>query len=221
MLRKLSQIKISLFIGLFLILLASANKVKAGATTYTWTGTTSTEWNLASNWGGIVPTSAENASIPASPSGGRFPTISSGSGTVACRDIAIASGATVTQTGGILQFSHDWKNSGTYSGTGGTIQFTGVAGGGADWTTATSNQFFNVIIDIGMDPGFYNDPNGVLSVAGNWTDNNTVALLIDNAYTVTFNGTGAQTITSSRGTNNSFINLAIDNTSAAVTLASS
>src|SRR5438093_13467119 len=66
----------------------------------TWLGTT-TDWGTASNWSPSgVPTSADDATIPGSPSGGNFPIL--GSGTFAARTLTMNSGATVTQTGGTL-----------------------------------------------------------------------------------------------------------------------
>jgi trimeric autotransporter adhesin len=70
---------------------------------YTWTGTTSTEWNLAANWGGSgPPTGADSVTIPSSPTGGRFPTVSGSSGNVACSNLVLNSGAALTMTGGSL-----------------------------------------------------------------------------------------------------------------------
>lgn len=217
--KKLNLIRNFALMVLFLMLVTSVNKAFAGATTYTWTGATSTEWNLASNWGGTVPTSADNASIPAAPTGGRFPTISNTSGTVACRDLTIFSGATVNMTGGTFNFYHDWKNSGTFNGTGGTVVFAGSATNAATWAVSgATNQFFNVTINSGIDPHFYNTANGLISVAGNWIDNNTGALTVTNSYTVTFNGSGSQTITTSRGANNSFYLLTINKSGGTVSL---
>jgi hypothetical protein len=49
------------------------------ATTVTWTGTTSTNWNTASNWScGGVPTNTTNVLIPSTVVSGNFPVISSG-----------------------------------------------------------------------------------------------------------------------------------------------
>lgn len=204
-----------------LLTLSSRNEARAGgATTYTWTGAVSTEWNLAGNWSaGGPPTNADNASVPAAPSGGRFPTISNASGTVYCRDLTVASGAVVNMTGGTLYFYHDWKNSGSFNGTGGTVVFAGSAGAGANWTTAAVNQFYNIVINSGIDPGFDNAANGFLSVGGNWTDYNTGALSVTNSYAVTFNGSGNQVITTSRGTNNSFYILKSSSAGGTVSLA--
>jgi autotransporter-associated beta strand protein len=208
-----------MFAGLFFSLFATPFKVNAGGTNYTWVGTTS-DWTLATNWTpNGMPTSADNVIINTVISPKVYPTITNGQ-TVNASNLTISTGATLNMTGGTFNFYHDWKNSGTFNATGGTLVFLGSAGGGATWNTGT-NKFFNVQINSGIDPHFYNDPNGALSVQGNWIDNNTGLLTVTNAYTITFNG-ASQTILTSRGTNNSFINLRIgDGISATnVTLAS-
>jgi hypothetical protein len=217
---KLSERKMKTPTMVLLAALVIAGQAFAGATTYTWTGNTSTEWNLSTNWDSNgVPTSADNASIPASPSGGRFPTISDASGTVAVRDFTVASGATVTQTGGTLQMAHDWKNSGTYNATGGTIQFTASGGAGPDFSLGT-NQFFNVIVNSGVDPKFSNRANSSILIRGDFTNYN-ISLNVGTNATFTFNGIGDQTITSaSTGINNTLGHLIVDKPSGTLSLAS-
>ncbi len=63
-----------------------------------WIGTTS-QWNTESNWSkGIVPTMSYNVTIPASPSGGNFPSIPNGV-TAKCNKLIVQEGATVTVNG--------------------------------------------------------------------------------------------------------------------------
>ena len=75
------------------------------------------------------------------------------------------------------------------------FNWTGVAaaGGAAEFDLGTS-QFFNVIIDGANNPGFNNNANGSIKVRGNWTNNNAAVNLISVSTTVTFNGSGAQTL---------------------------
>jgi photosystem II stability/assembly factor-like uncharacterized protein len=63
-----------------------------------WNGTTS-NWNEASNWSaGVIPTSSYDVTIPASPSGGNFPTVPSGY-TAKCNKLTLQGNATVTVNG--------------------------------------------------------------------------------------------------------------------------
>jgi hypothetical protein len=93
----------------------------------------------------------------------------------------------------LLTISHDYKNSsgGTFSSSGGTIQFTGSGGGGPNFSTGT-NQFYNVIVDAGVNPKFDNAGGGNISVAGDFINNNS-SLDVTNAE-FTFNGSGDQSI---------------------------
>src|SRR4051794_10566624 len=69
--------------------LVVATAEPAFAAARTWTGTTSTEWNLAANWGGSpVPTAADDATIPAGLT--NYPVVST----------AAANAKTVTLTAG-------------------------------------------------------------------------------------------------------------------------
>ncbi len=71
-----------------------------------WTGSTSTDWNTASNWStGVVPTASENTFISNS---ARKPVIS---GTANVNNFTIAAGDTLT-VGGILNVSGNWANNG-------------------------------------------------------------------------------------------------------------
>lgn len=84
----------------------------------TWNGNVSTDWGNASNWGGGVPGSSDDATIPSSPSGGRWPTISSG--TYALKKLIFQANASVDQTGGTLQLNNNYV-----SGSGSTFNATG------------------------------------------------------------------------------------------------
>jgi hypothetical protein len=122
----------------------------------------------------------------------------------------------------LLTISHDYKNNtgGTFSSSGGSIQFTGSGGGGPDFSTGT-NQFYNVIIDAGVNPKFDNKGGGNISVAGNFTNNNS-SLDVANS-TFTFNGSGNQTIYSASTPlpgNTTFGNLVIDKPSGTIQLLS-
>jgi hypothetical protein len=69
--------------------------VTASCVAGTWSGATSTDWNVGSNWcNSIVPTSSTNVTIP---SGGNQPVIGAAGGV--CNNIILNSGATLTITG--------------------------------------------------------------------------------------------------------------------------
>jgi PKD repeat protein len=58
-----------------------------------WTGNTSSDWAIATNWDDDnTPSSSTNVTIPSSPEGGNFPETNSGSG-AECNDLLIALGA--------------------------------------------------------------------------------------------------------------------------------
>jgi fibronectin-binding autotransporter adhesin len=184
-----------------------------------WTGTTSTNWEVGSNWSGCfgpggIPATTDNVSIGSTTNA---PLISAASGTVAVHDVTIAAGVTVSQTGGTLQVSRDWKNAGTFNGTGGTVEWTGSNNTKADF--ATSNQFYDVIVDATFNPGFDLVAGSQILISHNFTNNSTALTAGTNA-TFVFNGTGAQTISSVvTGTAATFGNLTVNKSSGTVTYA--
>ena len=154
------------------------------ATGGTWTGATSTDWNVGSNWSsGSVPSSACSGDvvIPTSPTGGRFPTLTA---TSYVRHLTIQTGATLNGGSQTLHVCGNWNNSGTgtFTGSTGTVNFNGttVVSGGS-----TSNNFNNVTIASGrsLDLG----ASQTLNVSGNWTDNG--GTVTPNSSSVTFKGT--------------------------------
>ena len=221
------------------IILLSGSLASFAATT--WTGNVSTNWGDPANWDGTPPgpaTSNLDIEIPDSPSGGRNPVLSTS--TYSIRRLIIKSGATFTQDGGYLiindrlkiesasppgeynqtdgtlQIKGEWRNEGTFASTGGTVQFTGNGDVGSDFATG-STQFFNVVIDDGVNPMFDNNGGGNIKIAGNFTNNNP-DLDVTQA-TFTFNGSGDQTIYSASTPvpdNTTFGNLIIDKLSGTI-----
>ncbi len=123
-----------------------------------------------------------------------YGTVTQSGGTINVKDLKFKGAGTFNQSGSsLLTVSHDYKNDGggTFNSTGGSIQFTGNAGPASNFSTGT-NQFSNVIIDSGADPGFDNKPTGQISVNGNYTNNNS-SLDVTTAE-FTFNGSGDQTV---------------------------
>ena len=119
---------------------------------------------------------------------------------------------TINQSNGTVQVSK-FNFSGTYAATGGTIQWTGN-GDGASFAGGTY-QFFNVLINSGVDPNF-DGPPASIKVRGNWENNSTTPGLTGANTTVEFNGSAAQTIGGAQPTN--FRNLIINNSSGNVSL---
>ena len=297
----------------------------------TWTGTTSTEWNLAGNWSGAIPTSGDDVTIPANVASGRYPvvstaaanamtvtlatgagtqpslivsantltvagnfsinagtvthsggtiattagavsitgtldesagtwlssatltvtsggnvnvsgtgiihmanaigtnptdnlvinaggTVTQSAGTVATKDITTASGSpggAYNQSGGTFKMYHDFRNSGTFTATAGTIEFA-AAGGGSAFNAPGTNQFFNVTVNTGVNTDFASSLAASILVRGDWTMNGTCNLT-GTATTVTFNGTGAQSIGGTAST--TFRNVTVNKASGTVTLA--
>jgi hypothetical protein len=220
------------------ILCAMTGSAHAG--TSTWTGSVSTDWGTAGNWGPVgVPTLGTDVVIPTGPTGGRFPTISSGTydlskdklqiesgatltqtgGTLAIKDLVIAAGGSYNQINGLLQIYHDWKNSGTFNSTGGTVQWKASGGHGASFASG-ANQFFNLIVDSDADPKFDQSANSSILIAGNYTNNNS-SLDISQKATFTFNGSGDQTIYTAAGSANpTFGYLEVNTLTEAVSLTS-
>lgn len=138
-------------------------------------------------------------------------------GTVDTRDLTTTAGSpagTYTQSSGTLRVYRDFKNSGAFSSTGGTIEFVGSPTT-ATWPTTTgATQFFNVLMSV--DPSFDQNAALSISVAGDWTSN--VAVNPSGRLTtINFNGNGAQSIGGSAST--TFANVTINKSSGTATLA--
>jgi MSHA biogenesis protein MshQ len=150
-------------------------------------------------------------------------TLNLSSGTFAVHDFDGA--GTVNITGGTLQVSHDFNATGpvnmsggliqeghdfhatvaNFKPTGGTVEFTASSGSGA--FPLGTYQFYNVLIDAGVNPGFDNKANTFI-IDGNLVNNGSPTLTHQNT-TVIFSGTSPQTISGSSAT--TFQNLTINN----------
>ena len=91
-----------------------------------WTGTTSTNWNINTNWNPIaVPVSTTNITIPYPLSNGNFPLVSLAS-TAVCNNITINSNASLT-VNGILATSGSMIIKSDINGTGAFVQRDGAS----------------------------------------------------------------------------------------------
>jgi len=145
--------------------------------------------------GGVLVTTAGGTSVAVSG------TLTISGGTLTVHQDINGSGI-INMSGGTLQLGHDFHLAPTnFSATGGTVEWTGEvgsAGAGAFPGGPDAYQFFNVLIDNAVNPGFDNLANSFV-IAGNWINNGAVTLT-GQATTVTFNGATAQTIGGSSST---------------------
>ena len=119
------------------------------------------------------------------------------------------SGGTYNQSGGTLRVYNNFKNTGSFVATAGTIEFAGSGSNDDAFDAPGTNQFFNVVVATGVNTQFDSAVDAQIRVRGNWTMNGT-AELIDRNTRVTFNGSGAQTIGGTAQT--TFRNLFVDKT---------
>lgn len=131
---------------------STAGRVPIVATinTITWAGTNTTEWSTLANWdcGGVpaaLPTSTNDITIPAAPTGGKFPTISS---LATINNIVVSPGASITvASGGTFEIYGSINNNGTFNATSGTISMRGNAQQTIAANTFSSNTIKNLNIN--------------------------------------------------------------------------
>ncbi len=152
----------------------------------TWIGSTSTDWNIGTNWcSGAVPTSASDVSIQ---SVVNQPIIGVAGGLA--RNISIGTGATLTITGSnSLTVSGDWTNNGTFTPNTSTVTFNGVSKTIAG-TSATTFNNLSTSGSASITTGVALTVNGNVNIA-----NNTSLTIGGFATTVT----GTTTITGGSG----------------------
>ncbi len=162
---------------------------------FTWTGTTSTAWNIATNWSeGIVPCSGAVVTIPNT---ANKPALSANT-TVG--NLTIASGATLTTTGFTLTLAGTITDNGIITGSGNVIS-TGT------YTTFTNQHTYTGtttvsagVLQLNRTGGTTIPATNSVTVSGGTlqiSTNQTLAgftmssggLVIDNLITTTFSGT--------------------------------
>jgi hypothetical protein len=90
-----------------------------------WTGAVSTEWNLAGNWSGGIPTSADDVTIP--PALTNYPVVSTAAANAKTVTLTTGAGAqpTLTVSANTLTVAGNFSvNAGTVTHSGGTIAVT-------------------------------------------------------------------------------------------------
>ena len=148
-------------------------------------------------------------------------TVSQSGGTLATRNYQPTTGIfNQTGAGAVFKIYRNWKptSAHTFNSTAGTVQFSG-ASGTANFAS-TNTQFKNILVDAGINPGFSKVTSSLLKISGNFTNNYT-ALNNTTSTTFTFNGTGAQVISSAAtGTNATFGHVVVNKTGGIVSLSS-
>lgn len=167
-----------------------------------WLGGVSSDWLNPNNWVcTTIPTSTSDVVVPAGAT--NMPVIN-GAGTV-CRNITIASGATLTINGtNNLDVYGSWSNSGSFVRNNSTVTFNGTGSIGGTATTT----FNNVTIAA---TGNVTAPSTTINIAGNWTNTGTFNA---STGTVSFAGAAATVIS---GTT-TFYNLSMSKTGVNATL---
>lgn len=188
----------------------------------TMTSTTNITLNSGSSLtqsGGLIHMATNTSTNPTDDLVITSATFTQSGGTFYTRDFVPTTG-TFNQTGStaIFRVFRNWKptSTHTFNSTAGTVRFSGTPTTVASFIS-TNSQFSSLIIDASIDPGFDNDANSLVKISGNLTNNNSALVNSANA-TFTFNGSAAQTITSSSET--IFNKLTINNSSVGVDLAS-
>jgi uncharacterized repeat protein (TIGR02543 family) len=120
-----------------------------------WHGTTSTDWNTASNWSNYngtayslsttVPSQLTNVIVPANQTCVLTQPSVLAATTNAAKNVVIETNAALTLSGGTLSIAGDWSNNGTFTGSTGTVSFNGSGAATLGGTSSTS--FANLSLD--------------------------------------------------------------------------
>jgi hypothetical protein len=181
-------IKRKIFLLLFFQLVLGALLMKSKAATRVWTGTTSTDWNTASNWSpASVPGSGDVANIPGGLS--IYPTVN-GTYNVGTININTASsGATLTITTGASLTASGLLTinvNGSLVQTGGTSKFNGIA---IDGSLSLSSGLILSTGTINVNSGgTLTESGGTIYAATNTSANPTDNLVINAGGSVTQTG---------------------------------
>lgn len=157
---------------------------------YTWTGATSTDWHTGSNWSsGLVPTSNNDVTIPASVTSGNMPIVSAGS---ALKSLNNLGAITIIGNGtGILNVSGHLINKGAFTSTAGSKIIVNMIGVTAQEITGilelhdlTINNNFGVTLKTSM------TVNGTLSLPkGEFKTNDSLTINFDNGGNISYAST--------------------------------
>lgn len=133
----------------------------------TWKGTTSSDWNEASNWCGGVPSASTDVYISQNSASILNQPIIDAAGGI-CKNITINNGATLTINGtNTLNVNGNWTNNGTYTPNSSTVSFTSTVASQTIGGTG-ANTFNNLTINNtggGVEANDDITVNGVLNLA--------------------------------------------------------
>lgn len=170
-----------------IVILTFLSVYSAEAATKTWTGTTNSDWNTGSNWGGTAPVSGDVANIPGGLS--NYPIIN---GAVTINTVNIntsGSGASITvTTGGTFTVTSllTVNANGTFTVNGGTVSLSGITSSGAvvvSGGTITSNA--HITLNSGAT---FSQSGGLIHLATNTSTLPTENLIIASGATLTQSG---------------------------------
>lgn len=160
-----------------------------------WLGGISTDWNVAGNWcGSVLPTAITDVTIAPAV---RQPILSASG---VCRNITIASGASLGLASNTLTVSGNWTNNGgTFTAGTGTVVFNGIAAQSIGGTSVSVfNNLTNANTSAALTAGRGITVNGILSMS------NVASLLEMQTFALSggasFSNTGAGQIRTSNTT---------------------
>ncbi len=147
--------------------------------TATWTGGTSTNWGVTTNWSpATLPGASTAVTIPTGLT--NYPLLNSGTGTV--NNLTIQTGASVTVTGATLQIGGSISNSGTFTASAGTIELNGGSAQTIAGSMFATKAIQNLIISNAAGVNVSSTANDSLIITGTVSFGN-----VDNAVLATGN----------------------------------
>jgi hypothetical protein len=170
----------------------------------TWTGATSTEWNLATNWNpNNIPTSGDDVTIPANVASGRYPIVSTAAANA--KTVTLATGAgpqpSLTVSANTLTVEGNFAiSAGTVTHSGGTIAVTAGAvtiGGTLDESGGTFLSSVNMTVSAGGNLNV--SSTGVIHMATATGTAPTDNLIVDGTVTQSGGSVGVHDLTVNSG----------------------
>lgn len=175
----------------------SLNRTKVTVTVIpqVWTGSVSTDWNVAGNWScGSLPNINSNVQIP---NVANKPILNGGA-IGAVKNIVIDNNSSVTVTGNTLQIAGTITNNGTFTATSGTIEMKGTLAQNIGANTFAGNIIKSITVNnaAGLTlQGPLNVTGIVKAQIGNLVSAGNLTLVSTNSQTALVDGSGTGSIT--------------------------